>query len=103
MKQLTLPKKLKVGDNWYSVDIAETLRDRMMAGEVHYGKRTITLARRSYHGIPLKLSALHETFWHELVHAILDSMDRTDLNNDENFVEEFSARLAKAIASARFG
>ena len=102
MKQLTLPKKLKVGDNWYSVDVAETMRERMYVGEVHYAKRTITLARKSYHGIPLKLSALHETFWHELTHAILESMGRTQLNNDENFVEEFSSRLSKAIQSARF-
>jgi hypothetical protein len=29
-------------------------------------------------------------------------MDRTELNNDEDFVEEFSSRLAKAIQSARF-
>lgn len=102
MKQLTIPKKIKVGDNWYSVEVAEAMKERMFMGEVHYGKRTITLARKSYHGIPLKLSALHETFWHELTHAILESMGRTQLNNDENFVEEFSARLAKAIQSARF-
>lgn len=102
MKQLTLPKRLKVGDNWYSVDIAETMRERMYMGEVHYAKRTITLARKSYRGIPLKLSALQETFWHELTHAILESMGRNDLDNDEQFVEDFSSRLAKAIASARF-
>lgn len=102
MKHLTLPKKIKVGDKWYSVDVAETMRDRLMAGEVHYAKRTITLARKSYHGVPLRLSALHETFWHELVHAILESMDETALNNNETFVEEFSSRLAKAIQSARF-
>lgn len=102
MKELTLPKKVKVGDNWYSVDIADSMRSRMYMGEVHYAKRTITLARKSYHGVPLKLSALHETFWHELTHAILESMDRTELNNDEDFVEEFSSRLSKAIQSARF-
>lgn len=102
MKHLTLPKKIKVGDKWYSVDVAETMRDRLMAGEVHYAKRTITLARKSYHGVPLRLSALHETFWHELVHAILESMNETALNNNETFVEEFSTRLAKAIQSARF-
>ena len=102
MKELTLPKKVKVGTNWYSVDIADTMRERLYMGEVHYAKRTITLARKSYHGIPLKLSALQETFWHELTHAILESMDRLDLNNDEHFVEEFSSKLSKAIQSARF-
>ena len=102
MKQLTLPKKIQIGDKWYSVDVVESMKERAMMGEVQYGKRTITLARRSYHGVPLKLSALHETFWHELTHAILENMDRTDLNNDETFVEEFSNRLARAIQSARF-
>ena len=102
MKELTLPKKIRIGDHWYSVDVAETMRERMFVGEVDYAKRTITVARKSYRGIPLKLSALHETFWHELTHAILESMDRHDLDNDESFVEEFSARLSKAIQSARF-
>jgi len=102
MKELTLPKKVKVGNNWYTVDVADTIRNRPFIGEVHYAKRTITLARKSYHGVPLKLSALHETFWHELTHAILESMGRDELNNDEDFVEEFSNRLAKAIESARF-
>ena len=102
MKELTLPKKIKVGDNWYSVEIAEAMRDRLYMGEVHYGKRTITLARKSYHGIPLKLSALQETFWHELTHAILHSMGEHELNNRERFVEEFALRLARAIRTARF-
>ena len=102
MKQLTLPKKIQIGDKWYSVDVVESMRERAMMGEVHYGKRTITLARRSYHGVPLKLSALHETFWHELVHVILHSMGEFKLNGNEEFVEEFSNRLAKAIQTARF-
>jgi hypothetical protein len=34
MKQLTLPKKIKVGDNWYSVHIAEAMRERLYMGVV---------------------------------------------------------------------
>ena len=100
MKELTLPKKIKVGDNWYSVDVAESMRDRLFMGEVHYGKRTITLARKSYHGIPLKLSALHETFWHELTHAILYDMGH-DLCANERFVTAFANRLSDAVNSAK--
>ena len=36
------------------------------------------------------------------LHCILESMGEHELNNNENFVEEFSHRLAKAIATARF-
>ena len=33
MKELTLPKKIRIGDHWYSVDVAETMRERMFVGE----------------------------------------------------------------------
>ena len=102
MKQLTLPKKVKVGDKWYSVEVVEAMRDKLYMGEAHYADQKLTLARRTHHGVPFKLSALHETFWHELTHAILDSMGEHKLNNNERFVEEFSSRLAKAIQTARF-
>lgn len=102
MKQLTLPKKVKVGEKWYSVEVVEAMRDKSLMGQVNYDKQTIELGKRTHHGIPFKLSALHETFWHELVHAILHSMKEHELNEREHFVEEFSRRLARAINTARF-
>lgn len=71
-------------------------------GRVTYDAQKIELARRTHHGVPLRLSALEETFWHELTHAILHSMGEHELNNRENFVEEFGRRLARAIRTARF-
>ena len=102
MKQLTLPKKLQVRGKWYSVDVVESMRNKSHMGEVNYPNQTITIARKTHHGVPFKLSALHETFWHELVHCILNSMGEDELNNNEAFVEEFGHRLAKAIETARF-
>ena len=102
MKQLTLPKKVQIGVKWYSVDVVETMRNKAHMGEANYPEQTITLGRRTHHGVPFKLSALHETFWHELVHVILHSMGEDKLNDNEKFVEEFSHRLAKAIQTARF-
>ena len=102
MKQLTLPKKVRVGDKWYSVDVVESMRNRSQMGEAHYPDRKITIGRKTHHGVPFKLSALHETFWHELTHCILESMGEHALNDNEAFVEEFSHRLAKAIETARF-
>ena len=102
MKQLTLPKKIQVGDNWYSVDVVESMRNKSFMGEASYPDRKITIGRKTHHGVPFKLSALHETFWHELTHCILESMGQHKLNDDEAFVEEFSHRLAKAIETARF-
>ena len=102
MKQISLPKKIKVGAKWYSVEVVEAMRDKSLMGRVNYTERKIELGRRTHHDIPFKLSALHETFWHEVVHAILHDMKEHELNEREQFVEEFSLRLARAINTARF-
>jgi hypothetical protein len=102
MKQLTLPKKVKVGERWYSVEVVEALRNKGEMGRVYYDKGVIELGRRTHHGIPLKLSALNETFWHELVHVILYEMGEHKLNDRERFVEDFAERLAQAINTAGF-
>ncbi len=101
-KQLNLPKKIRVGNRWYSVDVVESMRNKSEMGRVHYERRTIELAKRTHHGVPFRLSALEDTFWHELTHAILHSMGEHELNNRESFVEEFANRLSAAIRTARF-
>ena len=57
MKQLTLPKKLQVADKWYSVDVVESMQKKSMMGEAHYPSQTITIGRKTHHGVPFKLSA----------------------------------------------
>ena len=90
-----LPRKIKVGDKWYSVEIAEAMRRQAYIGEIDYNDQNIRIVASRY---PL----MQETFWHELTHAILESMGEHKLNNDEAFVEEFSKRLYQAIRSAKF-
>jgi hypothetical protein len=42
---------------------------------------------------------LEETLWHEVLHAILISLGRHDLSNDEVFVSSCSALLTQAIST----
>lgn len=42
------------------------------------------------------------TFYHELTHAILYTMGRPDLSEDENFVSCFSSFLTEAMKDAEF-
>jgi hypothetical protein len=100
--ELQLPKKVRVGEKWYSVEVVEAMADKNDMGRVFYQERKIRIGRKTSHGVPFKMAAIKETFWHELVHAILEDMGEHRLNNRESFVEEFSNRLTKAINSARF-
>lgn len=87
-----LPRMVRVGKRWYSVDVVEAMVNKHEIGRVHYDKRSIELAR----------ATKNETFWHELTHAILHDMGEHKLNERESFVEEFAQRLAGAVKSARF-
>lgn len=45
----------------------------------------------------------YQTFVHELVHAILDTMGREELSRDAGFVDAFSEYLAQAFLTSEGG
>lgn len=42
-------------------------------------------------------SRQRQTFWHELIHSILSTMRKDELNDDESFVNTFASFLSGAI------
>ena len=98
-----IPKRIRVGDKAYSIEVVEAMLDKRLAGEINYHNRLIQVGMRDGRtGRLFNPNFVHETFWHELVHAILDDMDEDKLNRNEKFVTAFAARLSKAIRTARF-
>ncbi len=98
-----IPRKMRIGNRQYSVEIVEAMLEKKRMGHVHYPTQTIKLGLRS--NVTHKKFApeqVQETFWHEVTHAILHAMERHTLNRDEKFVTEFAHRLTKAINSASF-
>lgn len=99
---MELPKKIKVGDRWYSVEIVETMERKAHMGYVYYGTGAIEIAKKS--NVTNKQytnDEISDTFWHELTHAILYDMG-SNLHSNEKFVTRFANRLAKAINTAKF-
>lgn len=99
---MQLPRKIKVGDRWYSVEIVETMQRRAQMGCVYYGTGAIEVAAKSNTtDKPYTKAEVSDTFWHELTHAILYDMG-SSLYKNEKFVTRFANRLSKAINTARF-
>jgi predicted SprT family Zn-dependent metalloprotease len=100
--ELQLPKKVKVGDRWYSVEIVETMQRKAQMGCVYYGNGEIEVAAKcNVTNSKYTNDEIKDTFWHELTHAILYDMG-SHLYNNEKFVTRFANRLATAIKSAKF-
>jgi hypothetical protein len=100
---MKLPRKVRVGNKHYSVEIVEAMAQRGRMGDVNHLHKRITISQRSnVTGKKFKVTDVEDTFWHELTHAILADMGMHDLNNNEKFVTGFANRLTKAIQTARF-
>jgi hypothetical protein len=77
-------------------------------GEVNYDEGLITLCRSATIKIPngnvirMEYGAeeMHNSFWHEITHAILYDMGH-NLHNNEHFVTQFANRLSDAVDSAK--
>jgi len=61
-------------------------------GEADFTQKLITLASVC-NGKKITKAEKEKTFFHELVHMILDSMGRYRLKYDEKFVDEFALKL----------
>jgi hypothetical protein len=98
-----IPRRIKVGNKRYSIEVVEALLDKQKVGRIQYAEQRIQLGLRNGNtNRKLPASEIRDSFWHELVHAILHDMGRHNLNRDEAFVVAFANRLSKAIDSARF-
>lgn len=93
--KFNIPKKMTVGGVDYVVNIKDVLNYNEDFG-FWQPQGTIDIAR-GVEGDRISESRMRTTFWHELTHAILDRMGRTDLNDSEEFVNTFSAFLSGAI------
>jgi hypothetical protein len=98
-----IPRLIRVGSKRYSVEVIEALLDKQKVGRIQYPEQRIQIGLRNGNtNRRLPASEIRDSFWHELVHAILYDMERHNLNRDEAFVIGFASRLSKAIDSARF-
>jgi hypothetical protein len=97
-----IPRRVKVGKKIYHVTVVNAMKQRCLQGRVTYGTCLIEIGRHSnLTGRRYTGAEVRETFWHELVHAILYEMGHR-LYSDEKFVDRFGVYLSRAITSARF-
>ena len=101
--QPLIPRLIRVGNKRYSVEVIEALLDKQKVGRIQYGEQRIQIGLRNGNtNRKLPAAEIRDSFWHELVHAVLYDMGRHNLNRDDAFVIGFASRLSKAIDSARF-
>lgn len=83
----------------YKVRLVKKVDKENSCGEVVYTTKTVRLkkANKDYNE-----DMVIETFFHELIHAILDEAEYNNLSDDERLVERMSRLMHQAFKTFRY-
>ena len=96
------PSAYYVGGQRIEVSFADYLsNNRLGISSVCYGY--IKIADKVQDDIHQSPSSKFNTFWHEVVHTILDTMQENELSGNEKFVGTFSSMLCEVLNSFEYG
>ena len=93
---MELPKEIQIGGQVLTTQICEELGGKL--GKCCCYNGYIKIAT-NVDGSTQTDSSMFNTYIHECVHAILDTMGRGDLSGDETFVSSFAGFATEGIVS----
>lgn len=80
----------------------EYMLDREILGEVTLDYNVIKLATKGRGAKELPKERIEQVYFHEVVHAILDTMGKDKLSSSEEFVEGFSSLLYQVLKTSKY-
>ena len=93
---MELPKEIQIGGQVLTTQICNELGGKLGKACVYNGYIKIAT---NVDGTIQTNSSMLNTYIHECVHAILDTMGRDDLSGDEKFVSTFAGFATEGIVS----
>lgn len=98
--EFKIPKEFTLGGVEHVVEIQQTVGYEQDYGLYDPTRKVIQIAQTSRsRDLPPSFQQL--TFLYELVHAILNTMRKDDLYDDESFVNTFASFLNEAISTMK--
>lgn len=97
---IEIPSKFTIGGQDLNVKFVPAI-DGGAVGQCNLIAGVIKLAT-NFGESEVPATSLHSTFWHETVHAILDTMGESELTSNERFVSCFAGFLCEALRSMEF-
>ena len=96
------PSAYYVGGQRIEVSFVEHIpNDHLGTSSVCCGE--IKISNKVHEGGDQTPSSKFNTFWHEVVHTILDTMQENELSANEKFVGVFSSMLCEVLNSFEYG
>jgi len=97
MKKFKIPQTFDLAGNTFQVSLREGMSKGGAHGQTHYDLAEIWIDSKLK---PEDLKAI--TFYHELFHAIFNTLGRDDLKNDEGLVDSMGNLMWQFHKSAQY-
>lgn len=94
---MKIPKKFNLGS--HVVHVHKNVQLKEAWGEWNNERKVIRLRKPSKNN---PTTFYYQTFLHEIVHAVLDTMGREELSRDESFVDGLSEALTQVFTTAEY-
>ena len=101
MKYSKIPQNYRVGGTTMQVRMVDRCDDNAF-GSCFLGAGYIEIAEIVNKDDKQSDDSKRNTFYHELIHSILDTMGWSELSKDEKFVNTFAGFLTEAMSNAYF-
>ena len=96
-----IPKEITVGGQIIKIEFFDKLYNNYYLGESSSSAGFIHIANE-VNGLSQSDSSKLNTFYHEVIHCILNTLGEEELNSNERFVCAFAACLTEALTSAKY-
>lgn len=91
---MKIPNKIRIGGMELNTEFCENLNGRYAETCIGAGYIKIT---KSFQGLQHSESSMNNSYIHEVTHAILDTMGKTELSSDEVFVSSFAGYMTEFV------
>lgn len=95
-----IPSQIKIAGQNFDIKFKNRLEEDKL-GTCCVAESSIEIAE-TFMGRKQSLASQVNTFYHEMIHAILDNMGENSLSGNERFVSCFSGFLTEAMGNAVF-
>lgn len=96
-----VPTSIQLGGSTINIQIVDNPMETGNDAWVSMSDSRIRISKAKC-GLPCSNDYIESSYYHELVHAILSTMDKKELNENEEFVEGFGNLLHQAIKTAKY-
>lgn len=96
--EIKIPKSFQLMGHTYKVKLVKKVDSEDSCGEVNNDTKIIKLKKSNK---AYSQEMVEETFWHELIHAILDEAEYGELSKDEKLVERLGRLLHQALKTIK--